>query len=87
MKSSAAPKKIRSDASGVAMACLRIYSADLAISQAYNLKRFLIDGLSGGRSFKVKGDVIDIARKMLDGIDPYTGTSSPTIGYIGFVGR
>lgn len=87
MKSSAAPKKIRSDALGIAMACLLIQSANLAISQAYNLKRFLIDELSGGGSFEVKGDVIDIARKMLDGIDPYIKTSSTIIGYIRFVRR
>lgn len=42
---------------GLSMACLLIQSANLAISRAYNLKRFLIDGLSGGGSFKVKGDV------------------------------
>ena len=44
------------------------FSLQMALYQEYNLNRFLIDRLPDEGSFNVKQDLVDTARKMLDGI-------------------
>lgn len=48
--------------------CAFQFSLQMALYQEYNLNRFLIDRLPDEGSFKVKQDLVDTARKMLDGI-------------------
>ena len=44
------------------------FSLQMALYQEYNLNRFLINRLPDEGSFNVKQDLVDTARKMLDGI-------------------
>ena len=44
------------------------FSLQMALYQEYNLNRFLIDRLPDDGSSNVKQDLVDTARKMLDGI-------------------
>ena len=44
------------------------FSLQIALYQEFNLNEFLINRLPDGGSFNVKQDLVNTARKMLDGI-------------------
>lgn len=62
------------------------FSLQMALYQVYNLNKFLIDRLPDEGAFNVKQDLVDTARKMLDGILVLCANRDKLTNYvIGFV--
>ena len=62
------------------------FSLQMALYQEFNLNKFLIDRLPDEGSLNVKQDLVDTARKMLDGILVLCANRDKLTNYaIGFI--